>query len=158
MRETLLFLAFFFASHSASAICPTFGLPNGSEIVELQTTEGQICIQMLPDDAPQTVADGLKVSLRPATWHFVENYLSDVLLATEQEFKVVESSIVTEDELTKILNEMTSQGWNFDGFQFAMRIIVIERRACGISQSDCHGLVAGFERTRHAGQCAAGAD
>mgnify|MGYP001794294645 CR=1 FL=1 len=40
---------------------------------------------MIEDDAPQTIADGLKVSLRPRTWHFVSNYVSDVLLASEQE-------------------------------------------------------------------------
>ncbi len=37
------------------------------------------------------------------------------------EFKVVETSVVTEDELTRILNDWTRQGWIFDGFHFAMR-------------------------------------
>ena len=41
--------------------------------------------EIIEDDSPQTVADGLKVSLRPRTWHFVSNYVSDVLLATEEE-------------------------------------------------------------------------
>jgi len=41
--------------------------------------------QIIEDDAPQTVADGLKVSLRPRTWHFVSNYVTDVLLCSEQE-------------------------------------------------------------------------
>lgn len=36
-------------------------------------------------DAPQTVADGLKVSMRPRTWHFVSKYVSGVLLVSEQE-------------------------------------------------------------------------
>lgn len=40
---------------------------------------------IIEDDAPDTVADGLRVSLRPYTWHFVSNYVSDVLLATEAE-------------------------------------------------------------------------
>ncbi len=40
---------------------------------------------IIEDDAPQTVADGLKVSMRPRTWHFVSNYVTDVLLASEQE-------------------------------------------------------------------------
>jgi threonine dehydratase len=40
---------------------------------------------MIEDDAPNTIADGLKVSLRPRTWHFVRNYVTDVLLATEEE-------------------------------------------------------------------------
>ncbi len=41
--------------------------------------------RIIEDDAPQTVADGLKVSLRPRTWHFVSNFVEDVLLATEEE-------------------------------------------------------------------------
>ena len=41
--------------------------------------------EIIEDDAPQTVADGLKVSLRPRTWHFVSNYVKDILLATEDE-------------------------------------------------------------------------
>ncbi|MCP4472863.1 MAG: pyridoxal-phosphate dependent enzyme [Gammaproteobacteria bacterium] len=41
--------------------------------------------KIIEDDAPQTVADGLKVSLRPRTWHFVSSHVKDVLLATEDE-------------------------------------------------------------------------
>ena len=41
--------------------------------------------EIIEDDSPQTVADGLKVSLRPRTWHFVSNYVTDILLATEEE-------------------------------------------------------------------------
>ncbi len=41
--------------------------------------------EIIEDDSPQTVADGLKVSLRPRTWHFVSSYVKDVLLATEEE-------------------------------------------------------------------------
>ena len=40
---------------------------------------------MIEEDAPQTVADGLKVSLRPRTWHFVSRFVSDVLLASEED-------------------------------------------------------------------------
>ena len=40
---------------------------------------------IIADDAPQTVADGLKVPLKELTWHFVSNYVEDILLATEQE-------------------------------------------------------------------------
>lgn len=40
---------------------------------------------IIEDDAPQTIADGLKVSLRPRTWHFVSNFVTDVLLASEEE-------------------------------------------------------------------------
>ncbi len=41
--------------------------------------------QIIADDAPQTVADGLKVPLKELTWHFVSNYVSDILTATEDE-------------------------------------------------------------------------
>ncbi len=37
------------------------------------------------DDAPKTIADGLKVPLKDLTWHFVSNFVSDILLASEQE-------------------------------------------------------------------------
>jgi hypothetical protein len=37
------------------------------------------------------------------------------------EYKIVETSVVTEEELTRILNQQTREGWTFDGFQFAMR-------------------------------------
>mgnify|MGYP002629808286 FL=1 len=40
---------------------------------------------IIEDDAPDTVADGLKVSMRPRTWHFVSKYVTDVLLASEEE-------------------------------------------------------------------------
>ncbi len=36
-------------------------------------------------DAPVTVADGLKVPLKERTWHFVSNFVTDVLVAEEQE-------------------------------------------------------------------------
>jgi len=36
------------------------------------------------------------------------------------EYKVVESSTVTDETLEKIINEWVSQGWNYDGMQFAM--------------------------------------
>jgi threonine dehydratase len=40
---------------------------------------------IIADDAPQTVADGLKVPLKELTWHFVSNYVSDILTASEEE-------------------------------------------------------------------------
>ena len=33
----------------------------------------------------RTVADGLKVSLKDLTWHFVSSHVADILLASEQE-------------------------------------------------------------------------
>ena len=40
---------------------------------------------IIADDAPVTVADGLKVPLKDLTWHFVSNQVTDILTAGEQE-------------------------------------------------------------------------
>lgn len=39
----------------------------------------------------------------------------------ECEYKVVEISTVTDDELERVINEVVVQGWSLDGIQFAMR-------------------------------------
>ena len=40
---------------------------------------------IIVDDAPETVADGLKVPLEELTWHFVSNHVTDILTTSEQE-------------------------------------------------------------------------
>ncbi|WP_071795875.1 beta-hydroxyaspartate dehydratase BhcB [Natronohydrobacter thiooxidans] len=40
---------------------------------------------IIADDAPNTVADGLKVPLKELTWHFVSNHVTDILTASEEE-------------------------------------------------------------------------
>ena len=40
---------------------------------------------IIADDAPQTIADGLKVPLKELTWHFVSNHVTDILTVTEDE-------------------------------------------------------------------------
>lgn len=40
---------------------------------------------IIADDAPETIADGLKVPLKENTWHFVSNYVRDIHTASEQE-------------------------------------------------------------------------
>jgi hypothetical protein len=37
------------------------------------------------------------------------------------EYKVVEISTVTDQEIESVLNEWTGKGWTYDGMQFAMR-------------------------------------
>ena len=37
------------------------------------------------------------------------------------EYRVVEVSTVTDEELTRVLNEHVGRGWQYDGMQFAMR-------------------------------------
>ena len=41
--------------------------------------------RIIADDAPVTVADGLKVPLKDLTWHFVQRHVSAILTATERE-------------------------------------------------------------------------
>ncbi len=41
--------------------------------------------RIIADDAPETVADGLKVPLKDLTWHFVSNHVTDIFTATEDE-------------------------------------------------------------------------
>ena len=40
---------------------------------------------IIADDAPQTIADGLKVPLKDLTWHFVKNHVTNILTASEDE-------------------------------------------------------------------------
>ena len=40
---------------------------------------------IIADDAPDTVADGLKVPLKDLTWHFVKNHVTDIFTCTEDE-------------------------------------------------------------------------
>jgi len=40
---------------------------------------------IIADDAPNTVADGLKVPLKELTWHFVQNHVTDILTASDAE-------------------------------------------------------------------------
>jgi len=40
---------------------------------------------IISDDAPVTVADGLKVPLKELTWHFVSNHVTGILTASETE-------------------------------------------------------------------------
>ncbi len=60
---------------------------------------------IIEDDAPQTIADGLKVSLRERTWHFVSTCVADILLATEDE--IIEAMRLTWQRM-KIVIEPSS--------------------------------------------------
>lgn len=48
---------------------------------------------IIADDAPDTVADGLKVPLKDLTWHFVSTYVNDIYTASEDE--IVEAMKLT---------------------------------------------------------------
>ena len=39
----------------------------------------------------------------------------------EVEYKVVETSEVTDESIQRILNDMVAEGWRLDAIQFAMR-------------------------------------
>jgi threonine dehydratase len=60
---------------------------------------------IIADDAPNTVADGLKVPLKDLTWHFVSNYVEDILLASEQE--IIDAMMLTWQRM-KIVMEPSS--------------------------------------------------
>ncbi len=62
--------------------------------------------KIIEDDAPETVADGLKVSLRPRTWHFVSTCLSDILLASEQE--IIDAMYLTWQRMKIIIEPSSS--------------------------------------------------
>lgn len=40
---------------------------------------------IIADNAPETVADGLKVPLKELTWHFVQKHVTDILTVSEDE-------------------------------------------------------------------------
>ena len=42
-------------------------------------------------------------------------------MADALEYKVVEVTSVTDEELEKVINDTIRQGWTLDGIQFAMR-------------------------------------
>ncbi|MBI6628518.1 beta-hydroxyaspartate dehydratase BhcB [Pontibaca salina] len=48
---------------------------------------------IIADDAPETVADGLKVPLKDLTWQFVSKHVSDILTASEQE--IIDAMLLT---------------------------------------------------------------
>jgi threonine dehydratase len=48
---------------------------------------------IIADDAPVTIADGLKVPLKDLTWHFVQNHVTDILTASEQE--IIDAMLLT---------------------------------------------------------------
>lgn len=48
---------------------------------------------IIADDAPVTIADGLKVPLKENTWHYVSNHVTDILTASEEE--IIEAMKIT---------------------------------------------------------------
>ena len=50
------------------------------------------------------------------------------------EYKVVETTTVTDDALERILNEWTLQGWQFESIQFAMAFVLFTRQRNGADQ------------------------
>jgi threonine dehydratase len=48
---------------------------------------------IIADDAPDTIADGLKVPLKDLTWHFVKNHVTDILTASDAE--IIDAMMLT---------------------------------------------------------------
>ena len=60
---------------------------------------------IIADDAPQTIADGLRMPLKQLTWHFVSNHVRAIFTASEQE--IVEAMKLTWQRM-KIVIEPSS--------------------------------------------------
>jgi threonine dehydratase len=56
---------------------------------------------IIADDAPETIADGLKVPLKERTWHFVQRYVTDILTCSEAE--IVEAMKMTWKKLRVVM-------------------------------------------------------
>ena len=61
--------------------------------------------EIVEKDAQQSVADGLKTNLKPRTWHFVSNYVTDILHASESE--ILDAMYLTWERM-KIIIEPSS--------------------------------------------------
>ena len=75
-----------------SGTCLTLGhLAPGVKIIAAEPEQADDAARsfkaghIIADDAPNTVADGLKVPLKDLTWHFVSNHVTDILTASEEE-------------------------------------------------------------------------
>lgn len=68
-------------SHLASGVKIYAAEPSQADDAARSFRAGHI----IADDAPETVADGLKVPLKDLTWHFVKAHVSDILTAEEDE-------------------------------------------------------------------------
>ena len=66
-------------AHAAPKIRIYAGEPEQADDAARSLKAGHI----IADDAPQTVADGLKVPLKDLTWHFVSCHVTDIVTASE---------------------------------------------------------------------------
>ena len=57
--------------------------------------------ELVENETPQTVADGLKTNLKPLTWHFVRKHVSDILLASENQ--ILEAMYLTWERMKIII-------------------------------------------------------
>ncbi len=61
--------------------------------------------EIVEKDGQHSVADGLRTNLKPRTWHFVKHYVSDILLASEDE--ILDAMYLTWERM-KIIIEPSS--------------------------------------------------
>ena len=54
--------------------------------------------RIIADDAPETVADGLKAPLKDMTWHFVSRHVADILTVSEREIVDADEAGLGTDE------------------------------------------------------------
>jgi threonine dehydratase len=66
-------------AHAAPKIRIYAGEPEQADDAARSLKAGHV----IADDAPQTIADGLKVPLKYMTWHFVSRHVTDIVTASE---------------------------------------------------------------------------
>ncbi len=68
-----------------SALAPSVALygaePEAADDAQRSLKAGRL----ITDDAPNTIADGLRASLKPLTWHFIQAGVTDILTVSEDE-------------------------------------------------------------------------
>jgi len=88
-------------SHAAPGVRVIAAEPANADDAWRSLQAGEIVLQ----DAQQSVADGLKTNLKPRTWHFVANFVDDILLASERE--IIDAMYLTWQRM-KIIIEPSS--------------------------------------------------
>lgn len=56
---------------------------------------------IITEDAPETIADGLKASLKDLTWHFISRHVTDIFTATEEE--IVEAMLLVWERMKLVI-------------------------------------------------------
>lgn len=106
LRAAALFALLVLVAQPSRAVCDDFGLPEGSEIVELETDLGTLCIELLREEAPITVENFVGyVERGDYDGTFLHLSAPDRLLQTGGFALDNEQNVVEVPELPPIVNE-----------------------------------------------------